>query len=542
MPFETSLQLWRLLSRIAPSLLRWVAIVLIHESSSSCSYRPARFSDRPPVEDARDDAAVLVPRFRWVPESVYLSEAYLHRPLRDALDLAPFPDAGDVNSWDEVAKSTWFHPRLVDVGEMARGSSSEGPPRPPFTVLSDAPVAVDSVGFSIRDSRGHRYEIVVDPLERPEMRTAAVAIAARLAWGFGFNTPPAFIAKVSIEDFWRSDEGARDAAAVLKAGATPVLGVYRVAALGWPPGLLLGSAPESGVRGDDPNDVVPHEDRRTLRALKVFASWIALGGLGPGKMVDRYLGAPGEGHVLHYLVGLDDALGAGNVVRVTDLPPAQGGGSAFTRLITLGLWPNPPRRPTQIELPAIGQLDPDLDPKTFSPAVPYDPADRLSPADGYWAAKRIAALSPAHIALAVEAGKIGDWRAQQFIQWALEGRRMTVLRYWFGRVTPLELVSVEGTKMVLRDEAVRREVVPRGVTDYQVTFLTSEGEKVAEAAVQRSQAAEFEVTLPESAIAAAQNYLVVRVSARQSASSLARPFELHARLAGDKLVVAGIRH
>jgi hypothetical protein len=517
-------------------------LVLLGSIFVSCGYRPARFSDRPPVDHARDDAAVGVPRFRWVPESVYLSEAYLHRPLREAIDVSPYPGAGDVNSVDEVARSTWFHPRLVDVGEMARGPDSAGPPRPPFTVLPDAPMAVASEGFSVSDARGEKYEIVVDPSDRPEMRTGAAAIAARLVWALGLNTPPAFIVKVSAEDFWRSEESTRDAPGILMAGAPPVSGSHRVAALAWPAGLMLGYAPESGVRGDDPNDVVPHEDRRTLRALKVFASWIALGGLGPAKTVDRYWGAPGEGHVVHYFAGLDDSLGAGHVVRVTDLPPAQGGGSSLVRFLTLGLWPNPPPRPTQIEIPALGQLDPDVDPKAFSPSVPYDPADRVTPPDGYWAAKRIASLSPAHIALAVEAGKISDRRAQEAIQQALETRRITVLRYWFGRVTPLELVSVQSTKLVLRDEAVRRELIAPGLTDYHIAFLTSEGKAVGESIVEQAPLAELELPLPDAAVAAARDYVVVRIRARRNRGPFLRPFELHARLFGDRVVIAGIRH
>ena len=53
-----------------------------------------------------------------------------------------------------------------------------------------------------------------------------------------------------------------------------------------------------------------------------MASWLQLEGLGPAKTLDRYVGAPKEGHLVHYVVGLDDALGAGYVVRVTDLPPS----------------------------------------------------------------------------------------------------------------------------------------------------------------------------------------------------------------------------
>src|SRR5205085_8561034 len=67
--------------------------------AAACSgYHPPRFAVRPPAAEVRDDAPIPVPRWRWVPESVYLSEVYLHRPLREAIDLSHYPDAGDVNS------------------------------------------------------------------------------------------------------------------------------------------------------------------------------------------------------------------------------------------------------------------------------------------------------------------------------------------------------------------------------------------------------------------------------------------------------------
>ena len=335
--------------------------------SAGCSYRPARFRDRPPVTDARDMAPIPMPSFRWVPESVYLSQVYLRRPIRETLDLAPIPPAGDVNSMDEVPYSSWFVPREVDVGAMARGPDAAGPPRPPFTVLSDTPRAVASSGFSISDARGQRYEMLIDPADRPEMRTGAAAIAARLVWALGLNTPAVYVTLVRSEHFWRSEAGTPDVAAMLTAGASASLGSYRVAALAMPPSAWLGHASESGTRGDDPNDVVAHEDRRVLRSLKVFASWMALSGLGPAKTMDRYVGMPGEGHVVHFLTGLDDALGADEVVRVTDLPPGEGGGSPVVRLLTLGLAPNPARRPTQIEIPALGQFEADVDPRGFGP-------------------------------------------------------------------------------------------------------------------------------------------------------------------------------
>jgi hypothetical protein len=522
--------------------MRRIPIVLLALLLSCSGYRPARFAERPPVLDARDDQPIAPPRWRWVPEPVYLSEVYLHRPLRETLDLSPYPDAGDINSFDEVARSTWFAPQRLDLGAMARGPDTNGLPRPPFTVLPDNPMGFSSGGFSIADARGQRYEIIVDPPDRPEMRTAAAAVAARLVWALGFNTPPVFIGRVTEQDFWRSEGSTKDVPAILKSGPAPVNGYYRVAALAWPTGLLLGRTEESGVRGDDPNDLVMHEDRRSLRALTVVASWLQLEGFGPAKTLDRYVGAPSEGHVVHYLVGLDDAVGAGQVVRVSDPPPGVGGGSSLVRLLTLGLAPNPAPPPTQIAIPSLGKLDDDIDPSAYHPPMPWEPALRLLAPDGYWVAKRVAAISSAQIALAIDAGQLSDVRARRALQSALERRRMRVLSYWLGRVVPLEPVALTGTRLLLRDEAVADGVAASNVTDYQIEFLTDRGGAAADPIVMHPTGGTLELDLPPGAVAAAKSYLVLQVSARRRGRALPRTFELHLKFYGGKLVVLGIRH
>jgi hypothetical protein len=522
--------------------MRRISLALLLAVSSCSGYRPARFAERAPVLDAKDDQPIAPPHWRWVPEPVYLSEVYLHRPLRETLDLSPYPDGGDVNSFDEVPRSSWFQPRRLDLGAMARGPDTNGLPRPPFTVLPDNPMGFVSGGFSIADARGQRYEIIVDPPDRPEMRTAAAAIAARLTWALGFNTPPVFIGKVTEQDFWRSEGSTKDVPEILKAGPPPVDGYYRVAALAWPTGLLLGRTPESGVRGDDPNDLVLHEDRRSLRALTVVASWLQLEAFGPAKTLDRYVGAPSEGHVVHYLVGLDDTLGAGQVVRVTDPPPGEGGGSSLVRLLTLGLAPNPAPPPTQIAIPSIGKLDDDIDPSVYHPPLPWEPALRLLAPDAYWVAKRVAAISSAQLALAIDAGQLTDQRARRALQSALESRRARVVSYWMARVVPLEPVALTGNRLLLRDEAVASGVTAANVADFQIEFLTARGDAAAEAIVMHPTGGTLEIELPPGALAAARSYLVVQVSGRRGGRALPRTFELHMKYRGDKLVVLGMRH
>ena len=58
----------------------------------------------------------------------------------------------------------------------------------------------------------------------------------------------------------------RDVDDVLRRGARLPNGRYRVLASRFADGAPLGNFRYYGTRPDDPNDIVPHEDRRELRA------------------------------------------------------------------------------------------------------------------------------------------------------------------------------------------------------------------------------------------------------------------------------------
>jgi hypothetical protein len=517
----------------------WLGLGLF---SAGCVDRPVRFADRPPVLLARDDGPSPVPSIVGVPEAVYLSEVYLHRPLREALDLSPYPECRDVNALDDVVRSSWYQPHPMDLGTLSRGPESDGPPRSPFTVLGSGTVAVKS-GLAIVDARGFRYELGIDPPDRREMRTAAVAIAARLVWTFGLLTPPTFVVKVKDRDFWKGRGDAPDPSAFLGSGPPKdPAGYYRVSAVRFPTGPYLGETPESGVRGDDPNDVIPHTERRTLRALQVLAAWIKLSDFSPAKTLDVYEGEAGRGHVVHYLAQLDDALGASDVARRSDPPPAEGGGPPGVRLVTLGLWPNPSPPPTQTRIVSLGEIGDEVDARGYRSGLPYEPTDRLLPGDGYWAAKRIAAIPSAAVALAIDAGWLTDVRAERRLYDVLEERRTAVIRAWYRQVTPIEVVAATRTTLVLRDEGIARNVGSVGESSYRIELLDEDGRRIAPRIVTTPRGDRFVLTLPPAALETAKSYLVVRVLGKRKKTFLPRPCDVHVKMGEQGLVVLGIRH
>lgn len=482
-----------------------------------------------------------------VHEPMWLADVYVRRPLVNALEAERIPEAGDVNALDEVPRSSWFDPpAVVNAAAMRRRPSSPGPPRLPLVVLAGSPTAGRG-GVRVLDARGFRYELRVDPPDRPGMRTAAEAIASRLAYGVGYRTPEVFVTTLRPDDFEIGDEARRadgstvDVEAFLRSGPPPnARGRFRVSATHWPVGLEIGPAPISFVRDDDPNDLVPHRDRRTLRALKVVAAFLNLSGIGPHSIADVYVGPEGEGHVRHYLVGLDAALGAAAIVRPSDPPPEVAPLPPFESLVTLGLAPSPKRPITQTEWLAIGELSEDLDPASFAPPDPYEPIDRLLPSDGYWAAKRIAGLSRTVIWAAIREARIEDARTRARLAEILLARRRAILEHYYGQVSPLEVAGNVGGDVLIADKGIIDGIAQAKETRYALSFLDDDGKEVAKR--QRWKASGRTFRLPLSAEARKAPYLVVRIVAIRNGKASPRAFEVHLVQEGGKGRVVGVRH
>src|SRR4029077_17943356 len=75
-------------------------------------------------------------------------------------------------------------------------------------------------------------------------------------------------------------------------------------------GALLGPYQMWGRRSDDPNDTVPHEHRRDLRGMFVFAAWLNFSSARAVTTQDILTTVDGGSRIRHSVVDLTKSLGS----------------------------------------------------------------------------------------------------------------------------------------------------------------------------------------------------------------------------------------
>ena len=146
---------------------------------------------------------------------------------------------------------------------------------------------------------GETWFLEFDPPTSRKGRPARSTVATKIFWALGYNQVESFLTtfdpkRVEIDPkaTIRRPSGARtrfthdDINAILERVARNADGTYRVVAGRLIPGKILGGFLYAGTRPDDPNDLVPHEHRRELRALRVFGAWTNLTDLKAANTLD----------------------------------------------------------------------------------------------------------------------------------------------------------------------------------------------------------------------------------------------------------------
>jgi len=371
--------------------------------------------------------------------------------------------AGNINTIDEVPDSSWFTNRILaqplSIDEVVRGPLTGSGPAPGAWSVVRPKQAGFAPGFTMKDVKGETWFVSFDAKGFPEAATGAIAVANKIFWALGYWQVENYLVSVRADQLVIAESATvvpqsgkvrpmkfSDVEAVLRRSHRGPDGQYRAIAARAVPGRPLGGFRYYGTRPDDPNDVVPHEHRRELRALKVFGAWTNLVDMKAGNTLDALVTIDGRSTVRHYLQDVGSTFGTGaNAPREYD----EGweylfdGGLTWKRLYTLGFFVRPWQTVAYEKNPAIGRFEgTEFEPLGWKPRVPTAAILRARDDDTFWAARRVMAFSDEMIRAMVETGQYSDLQARKLLTDVLIARRDRIGYAYLTAVNPVIKVAL----------------------------------------------------------------------------------------------------
>ena len=464
-----------------------VVLAITQLTLFSCG-QSIQFADSAPVTNSHDDKPIDLPKSSDFDIEDYGFDVLLKRPAINAMDVSPVKEAGDVNSMDHVPKSSWYEPRLgyrqISPQELLHGPEEVGPPVAPLTVAK-AKKAGGNPGFIIKDSRGKSYLMKFDPPDFPAIETTTALIVNRLFWGFGYNVPEDYLYFFSPEELSFEKDGAvtrDDLDEVLSKVAPHVDGHYRSTVSYFIQGKILGPLSQVGVRKDGKNDKVKHENRRVLRALKVFGAFTNHSDMRIDNSLDVYVGEEGEGYVKHYLLDFGEAFGGHGAEhdRLWDgFNHLYSVKEIFKNIVTFGLVVDDWENIKYTKWKSVGAFESEAyDPAKWKETWPYEPIRISRREDDYWAAKILGALSCEQLEFLIKEARYPEDAAADYMLKTLLERQKKTLQYFLYNVSPLESRGYLNEAVQLEDMGKKFLGNDNSSTEYRIKFYDSNDNQI----------------------------------------------------------------
>ena len=476
-------------------------------------------------------------------------------------------EAQNVNTLDEVPDSSWFTNRhgmrRMSRDELVRGPDTiEGPDMSAPWRVFRSKIGGLTPGFQILDGRGDRYVIKFDPVRIPELSSAAEVIATKLFYAIGYNTPENYIVTIDPETGFSIEPGTvlEDEfgdESVLTRGqlrrrlrVVPRLddGRVRVTASRYLTGRPTGPFRYYRTRSDDPNDVIPHENRRELLGLRLFAAWTNHDDTRAHNTQDSWVERDGGHYIRHHLLDFGSTFGSGSV----DLQLPNLGfhywldiGEVKRNLVTFGVrtpkyrtvaWPNFP------DYESVGRWESEsFEPHEWKNDYPNPAFVRMTDRDAFWAAKIIMRFTPEELLAIVETGQLSDPEQERYFHQVLVDRQNKSARYYMSRVNPLDEFQVTDDGLRFANLSERYEFADAGTT-YEVAWSVYDNDTDAERPLGDTVTrTETLLPLPASTALTGDTYLMAEIRSRHDAfPAWNQPVRVYLRPDGGTFDVVGI--
>lgn len=482
--------------------LKLLGLVSVLAMTAGCAGSPRWSLESPPVaaDDMRglsSDPKERDPSLYW--DAVHQSSFYL---IEQSLDLprqyrkltGRMQEAVNADVFGNVSNSSWFTNRHGQT-RMSRADIKRGPDRiagpelnGPWVVTRAKPQGV-TPGFFFKDASGESFVLKFDPAMHPELSTGAEMVSTKLFHAIGYNVPENYLvtfdpAMLTIKEGleYKDADGHRKpfTKEVLEQILTRVAlrpdGKIRAVASRLLPGKPVGPFSYKGRRKDDPNDLIPHEHRRELRAIKIFAQLVNNFDTKDHNTLDVLVNEEGKKFIRHYLIDFSSTLGADS-----DEPKSGYKGYSYTldfeqalvSLFTLGLrrWSWEKSDPTGMPASA-GYFEAELfDPPGWKPLHGNPAFDNMTYADAAWACNILASFNKDDLLACVESAQYSDTVATRYLVDVLWARRAKILSYYSTKVSLLDNLAIEddgSTVSLTFEDILASEPVPPATPQYFV--------------------------------------------------------------------------
>ena len=405
-------------------------------------------------------------------------------------------EASNVNTRDEVPDSSWFTNRHgrepMSIDELVRGPNrGQGPdPSETWTVFRGKSQGL-TPGFQIYDEKGDRYVIKLDPIEVPELASAAEVIATKVYYALGYNVPENYIVRVhpdrfAIEPGTEVEDSFGDKMALTRFRFNRMIrrvprladGTMRVTASKYIPGVPIGPFRYFETRSDDPNDIIPHEDRRELRGLRLIAAWTNHDDTRAQNTQDTWVVENGRHIVKHFLMDFGSTFGSGSVDMqraALSFQYSMDFKEMKRNLLGFGFrvpdyrkveWPDFP------DYQAVGRFESErFDPAGWRNDYPNPAFWRMTARDAFWAAKILMSFTPEGLAAIVETGEYSRPEDPAYFLETLVERQMKCGRFGINAINPLDEFRIDGEALSFTNFSERYGFV-MAKTDYRARWFT----------------------------------------------------------------------
>ena len=451
-------------------------------------------------------------------------------------DHTPDVRAQNVNTVDEVPDSNWFTNRAgarpITVDELISGPNTGAGPVPGQWSVVAAKNDGVTPGFTVRDSAGAIWFLKFDPPGYPGMATGTEVVVTKLFWALGYHVPENYIATLRLDELILDDTAhitppsgrARrfkqsDIRALLRKAHRNADGSYRVIASKAIEGRPVGGFRFYGVRSDDPNDVVPHEHRRELRAYGTFAAWLNHVDSKSINTLDTVIEGDGRKTVRHYLLDFGSTIGSAGVYPREPYEGSEyliNGRKTLAGIPSFGFYIKSWRTTPIYRARSVGAFRRDnssWDPETWKPRYANSAFRAARADDKFWAARRLHAFSDEMLRAVVRVGQFNDPASEEMLANYLIERRNAIVRRYLPAVNPIVDVRLSPSGMLTFKNAAVEADVASAPAEYVVQWRRFDNATGATSDAGTTTSAVTNVAAPADLPSAIGTYVLAEISA-----------------------------